>query len=242
MLPESFLICRKADLASRHAQPRVVRLHDMDGVSAFPRAFKQPTGFEEGLPERTREPRLYPTSEPHGTNMQATTRETSLAKSWQVLWAGVRIVLGFTLLWAFLDKTFGLNYTTKPASSWLNGGSPTNGFLSHTTGWFAGGFQAIAGNVVVDWLFMAALLLIGLALVLGVGIRIAGIAGAALMILMYAAATLGVAGTTNPIVDDHIVYALLFVGMAIHPEVGDTLGLGRFYHRIGVVRSHASLQ
>lgn len=45
--------------------------------------------------------------------------------------AATRIAVGFLMLWAFLDKLFGLGYSTPAAKSWLNGGSPTNGFLSH---------------------------------------------------------------------------------------------------------------
>ena len=41
-----------------------------------------------------------------------------------------RVVVGFEFLWAFLDKTFGLGYATPSAKAWINGGSPTKGFLS----------------------------------------------------------------------------------------------------------------
>src|SRR5205823_11321959 len=45
--------------------------------------------------------------------------------------AVLRIVLGLSFLWAFLDKLFGLGYSTSSKQAWINGGSPTNGFLSH---------------------------------------------------------------------------------------------------------------
>ena len=41
------------------------------------------------------------------------------------LLATVRMALGFTFLWAFVDKTFGLGFATAPADAWVNGGSPT---------------------------------------------------------------------------------------------------------------------
>src|SRR6266511_711287 len=41
-----------------------------------------------------------------------------------------RVAVGFVFLWAFLDKTFGLGYATPSAKAWINGGSPTKGFLS----------------------------------------------------------------------------------------------------------------
>ena len=55
------------------------------------------------------------------------------------LLAGIRLALGWIFLWAFLDKAFGLGHDTTAAKSWVNGGSPTKGFLgSATTGPFAG--------------------------------------------------------------------------------------------------------
>jgi thiosulfate dehydrogenase (quinone) large subunit len=56
----------------------------------------------------------------------ADTRSDTAAR---YLLAGIRIGLGWIFLWAFLDKVFGLGYATTSAKSWLNGGSPTNGFL-----------------------------------------------------------------------------------------------------------------
>jgi hypothetical protein len=58
----------------------------------------------------------------------------------------VRVVVGFTFLWAFLDKTFGLGYATPAARAWINGGSPTKGFLSRVAvGPFESTFHAWAG-------------------------------------------------------------------------------------------------
>ena len=41
------------------------------------------------------------------------------------LLAVLRILLGFTFLWAFLDKTFGLGHATPAAKAWVGGGSLT---------------------------------------------------------------------------------------------------------------------
>lgn len=43
----------------------------------------------------------------------------------------LRLSIGFVFLWAFLDKLFGLGYATPGARAWINGGSPTKGFLSN---------------------------------------------------------------------------------------------------------------
>src|SRR4051794_31813772 len=81
------------------------------------------------------------------------------ATATRYLLAGIRLALGWVFLWAFLDKLFGLGLSTPAANSWLNGGSPTAGFLGKAaTGPFTGFYHSIAGNVVVDVLFMAALL------------------------------------------------------------------------------------
>lgn len=151
-----------------------------------------------------------------------------------------RVFLGFVFLWAFLDKTFGFNYTTKPANSWLNGGSPTKGFLGNSKSWFADSFHAIAGNVFVDWLFMLALLGIGLALLLGIGMRVAAGSGVLLMVLMYLAAVPGVPAITNPVMDDHLIYATLFIALVL-VQAGNTLGLGRWWSSLSLVRKYPFL-
>src|SRR5262245_49399672 len=95
--------------------------------------------------------------------------------------AVLRIAFGLTFLWAFFDKLLGLGYGTPSDGAWVNGGSPTEGFLANAaTGPFEDFYHAIAGAAWVDWLFMAGLLGIGLALTLGVCMRIAGVAGAVL--------------------------------------------------------------
>lgn len=128
--------------------------------------------------------------------------------AWYAL-AATRIVLGFVFLWAFLDKTFGLGFATVADKAWLAGGSPTTGFLKmgvNPESPFAAFFNSLAGNPLVDWLFMLGLLGVGLALVLGVALRAAAVAGTALLVMMWMAlAPL----ENNPLVDDHIVYATI---------------------------------
>jgi hypothetical protein len=121
------------------------------------------------------------------------------------------VVLGFEFLWAFLDKTFGFGYATPSARAWINGGSPTKGFLSNVAvGPFESTFHAWAGAAWADWLFMVGLLAIGLALVLGIGLRVAAVSGSVMMMLLMWAAEWPLAKftsagepamSTNPIVD-----------------------------------------
>lgn len=169
------------------------------------------------------------------------TRKLTSTLAANYAWAIARLSLASIFLWAFLDKTFGLGYSTPAARSWLNGGSPTNGFLSNTKGWFAGFFQSIAGHPVTDALFMAALLGIGVALLLGIGMRIAAVSGATLMIMMYLAAIPGVAATTNPFMDDHIVYAVVLIGLAL-VGAGNVLGFGKAWSRLKIVERYPALK
>jgi thiosulfate dehydrogenase [quinone] large subunit len=150
----------------------------------------------------------------------------------------VRVVLGVEFLWAFLDKTFGLGYATPAAKAWINGGSPTKGFLSNVAvGPFESTFHAWA-----DWTFMVGLLGVGIALILGIGLRIAAVSGTLMLLGMWAAewplAKFTSAGepsmSTNPIVDYHIIYALALIALAL-TYAGHTWGLGRRWAKLPFV-------
>ena len=146
--------------------------------------------------------------------------------------ATLRLVVGFTFLWAFLDKLFGWGFATPSERSWLNGGSPTKGFLSGAEGPFRGFWTAIAGDAWTNWAFMLGLAAIGVALLLGVGMRVAAVAGALMYVMMWAVV---LPPPNNPIVDDHILGALVVVLLAL-THAGDTLGLGRWWKRQPLVR------
>jgi thiosulfate dehydrogenase (quinone) large subunit len=164
--------------------------------------------------------------------------------------AGARIVLGFVFLWAFFDKAFGWHYATPGAKSWVNGGSPTKGFLSHVAaGPFESTFHDMAGVGWVDWLFMLSLLGLGVALIAGVALRIAAVGGTILMAMMWAAEwppaqhlSDGTAsGSTNPIVDYHFFYAVALIAFAVL-SAGGTWGLGRLWASIPLVHKHSWLR
>ena len=96
-------------------------------------------------------------------------------------------------------------------------------------------FHSIAGDAWANWLFMLGLLGIGLALILGVGLRLAAVAGVILLALMWFAefplAQHTSAGaptmSTNPIVDYHFIYAVVLVVLA-ETGSGRVWGLGRY--------------
>jgi thiosulfate dehydrogenase [quinone] large subunit len=160
-----------------------------------------------------------------------------------------RVALGFVFLWAFLDKLFGLGYTTPSAGAWINGGSPAKGFLAHVSaGPLQSTFNNMAGHAWVDWLFMAALLGIGVAVIAGVAMRPAAIAGVLLMAAMWLAewplakhGMAGPTGSTNPIVDYHVIYALGLVVLAM-TGAGRYWGLGEQWQKLPIVRRHSALR
>jgi thiosulfate dehydrogenase (quinone) large subunit len=157
-----------------------------------------------------------------------------------------RLALGFVFFWAFIDKLFGLHFSTLPANAWINGGEPSQGFLLHTskgTGYFLGGFYHSIASPASDWLFMLGLAGIGLALILGMGIRIAAVSGALLMAFMWIAEAPWVAGaqSTNPFVDYHVMFALVAITAAL-TLAGDTWGLGKWWANLPVVKAHAWLR
>jgi thiosulfate dehydrogenase (quinone) large subunit len=155
----------------------------------------------------------------------------------------LRLALGLEFLWAFFDKLLGLGYATSTAKAWIHGGSPTKGFLSGVAaGPLQSTFNAIAGNTLIDWLFMLALLGIGTALILGVALRVAALSGTVLLLMMWFAtwppATIAAGQpthSTNPIIDDHIISALALV--AVGAYAAHSAGyLGRWWSNQSVVR------
>jgi thiosulfate dehydrogenase (quinone) large subunit len=148
------------------------------------------------------------------------------------VWAVTRLALGWIFLWAFLDKLFGLGHETPSAQSWLNGGNPTKGFLSGSTGAFSGIYHDIAGGWLVNWLFMLGLLFVGVTLMLGIAMRLGAAAGALMSVLMWSAV---LPPANNPFMDDHLVYALVLAGLAL-AHAGDTLGLGRWWSQTAPVQ------
>lgn len=161
------------------------------------------------------------------------------------IWGLSRINLGLLFLWSFLDKLLGLGFATCAEQSigcsqaWIQGGSPTTGFLTFSTGGvFANFYQNLAGLLWVDWLFMAGLLGIGLALVLGIGIRIATASGLLMMVILYFA---NWPPQNNPLIDEHIIYILLLVGL-YKTGAQNRLGFGRWWKQTKIVGKYGFLE
>jgi thiosulfate dehydrogenase [quinone] large subunit len=191
----------------------------------------------------------------HGFTQAATTK----------YWAAIaRIAIGFVFLWAFLDKNFGLGYTTPGEGAWnfaTGDGSPTFGFLTFGTnpdGPFASFFHNLgesAGVAAADgppvlyagswvnWMFMLSLLAIGVALILGVMVRISSIGGAVLLGFMYLAEwplnavdpETGLNTANNPVMDDHIIYGIVMIMLMLF-TAERTLGLGKWWQSTSFVQ------
>lgn len=146
-------------------------------------------------------------------------------------WTVLRVLLGWSFLWAFLDKMFGLGFATcrVPESggsidylctgAMVKGGSPTFGFLtfateSSHTGFLFDWMAPSAPDAInfADVLFMAALLCLGVALMVGVFTRTAGIGGALLMLFMFLASE--VFPENNPVNSSHIIEMVVLLGIA----------------------------
>ncbi|WP_328557313.1 hypothetical protein [Streptomyces sp. NBC_00358] len=164
--------------------------------------------------------------------------------------AGLRLLTGFVFLWAFLDKTFGLGYATPSGKGWLDGGSPAKGFLGGVAaGPMESTFHSWAGAGWVDWLFMAGLLGVGAALVAGVALRPAAVAGTVLLAFMWLAewpparhlSDGSPSMSTNPFADYHVIYAVVLITLAA-AGAGATWGLGRFWERLPFVRRNPWLR
>jgi thiosulfate dehydrogenase [quinone] large subunit len=103
----------------------------------------------------------------------------------------------------------------------------------------------MAGTWYANGLFMLSMLAIGVALIAGIGLRIAAGAGVLVMALMwlaefplYRTTTAGEpSGSSNPITDYHFIYGVGLVVLAL-TYAGHTWGLGRQWARLPFVQQH----
>jgi thiosulfate dehydrogenase [quinone] large subunit len=176
----------------------------------------------------------------------------------------LRLTMGWIFLWSFLDKAFALGFSTGRITNevgetvridffgdaaWINGGSPTAGVLGFALkGPFTDFYQTITGFQMteagptsaawVDWVYMASMLFIGLALILGIGVKLASIGGIVWMAIFYTATAIW--PEHNPFVDDHVVEALV-LGALIFANAGIYLGLGKVWQQTELVKKHPIL-
>ena len=121
-----------------------------------------------------------------------------------------RILIGWLFIWGFLDKMFGLGFQTPPEGAWISGGSPSSYVAWVTKGVFADLFNSMAGNAFVDVLFMAGLLILGMTIIMGIGTKLTTVFSIVFFLVMYA---LCVPPTDNPLIDYHIILAVVMVAI-----------------------------
>jgi thiosulfate dehydrogenase [quinone] large subunit len=103
-------------------------------------------------------------------------------------------------------------------------------------------FRGMAGAWWADGLFMLGLAGIAVALLFGIGLRIAAGAGTLMMLLMWAAEwpldRFTDAGeptmSTNPVLDYHVLYALVMIALAV-VAAGNVWGFGKAWAKLGFV-------
>jgi thiosulfate dehydrogenase [quinone] large subunit len=106
-----------------------------------------------------------------------------------------------------------------------------------------------AGAGWADWLFMLGLLGIGLALLFGVGMRLAATAGTILLAFMWIAewplarhtASGAATSSTNPLIDYHLVYIAVIIVLAL-VAAGETWGFGKLWAKLGFVQRNPWLR
>ncbi|MEK7612637.1 MAG: DoxX family membrane protein [Patescibacteria group bacterium] len=145
--------------------------------------------------------------------------------------AGLRFVLGWFMFFAGIEKVLDPNWT---ASGFLAGAKTFPAFYA----WFASPAQSVWVDPLNAW----GITLVGVALLIGVSVRPAALAGALLMIIYY------FPHVAYPfviphgfIVEEHIIYAVAFVLVAYLPAAR-AFGLSRllrqtFLARVPLIRA-----
>lgn len=168
-----------------------------------------------------------------------------------LFWGILRLLLGWIFLWSFIDKLFGLGFSTcrnietgvvniMCKDAWINGGSPTFGFLKFAVkGPFAEFYHGLAGSGLVEWLFMLGLLFVGVTLLLGILVKLGSWAGALMLFLMYIAAS--IFPEHNPFLDEHIIYLVILIALPF-AFAGQNLGFGRWWSNLEIVKKYPILR
>lgn len=142
----------------------------------------------------------------------------------ELVWASLRIFMGFIFFWAFISRLPG----------WIEGQSPTAGFLENaTSGVFADSFANMANSPLTDYFYMLGLGLAGLALILGISMKLATSGGTLMMFLFYLSSALP--PEHNPIIDEHIIYICVLY-LLYQNNSGKFIGFQNKWEKLKLVR------
>jgi thiosulfate dehydrogenase [quinone] large subunit len=163
-----------------------------------------------------------------------------------------RIAIGFVFLWAFFDKLLGLGFSTGRTvaedgtftidffgdKAWVNGGHVTEGYLvfgGNPNSPFHDFFVSLGAQRWTDWIFMIGLLAIGAALMLGIGTKIAMVSGTLMLVFLYLTQMWP---STNPFLDEHLVYSIAIIGIVLVELGHQSIGLGKVWRKMPLVEKN----
>ena len=176
---------------------------------------------------------------------------TRSALGWKLL-SVTRIALGFYFLWAFVDKLLGLGFQTCRAvaedgavtidafcdKAWINGGHVTEGYLvygGNVNSPFHDFFVSLGAERSTDWPFMIGLAGVGLALILGIGTKVGAWSAGLMLLFMYLTQMWP---STNPILDEHLIYILAIAAIVLVELEHQSIGLGRAWRALPIVQKN----
>lgn len=182
---------------------------------------------------------------------ESTTDSIQRSRFGWVMLSITRIALGFYFLWAFLDKLLGLGFSTCRTTAedgtftvdsfcdnaWVNGGHVTEGYLvygGNANSPFHDFFVDLGADRWTDWPFMIGLLGVGLALMLGIGTKVGAWAATAMLVMMYMTQ---MPVSTNPFLDEHLIYSLAVLAVVFVELEHQSIGLGGWWRRLVGPRS-----
>lgn len=151
-----------------------------------------------------------------------------------------RFMIGFMLFWGFLDKMFGLGFPTEPGSGFIDGGSPTEGFLIYasngTFGWLFEPMIDISGFI--DIVILVTMFGLGICMILGICKKLSSIGGILMFFIFYLAVY---PISDDPVFDYHLIYILALLGV-LFTDSCTSVGFGRWWKETGLVKRFPILE
>ena len=138
----------------------------------------------------------------------------------------LRLGLGFLLFWAGWTKVINPKWS---AAGYLAGAKTFKGLFA----FFAGPGVLPVTNFLNEW----GLTLVGVALILGISVRLASFFGIVLMALYY----LPIFPPAHGWIDEHIIYSLILILLS-SLKTGKYLGYGNLWIKTKLVRKYSFLE